>query len=449
MKTIIKLFLPLLFIPVGLSAQTIDPSENSENKKSSYKKRVLESIEVDLLSSFYTQDGENAAVSGGIGTEDLQDVTATINISIPITADDVITIEAGTSSYTSASSSNVNPFDGRQEANPFLASTGASRRDTWSSGSLGYSHSSDNRNQVFGGQLSYATEYDYSSIGLGGSYTLLWNEKNTSINIKGSAFFDQWKFYYPVELVSMGLTGGEGHGRDFNINQYTITGNNNYTPNIESLAGKNRNSYAFGLGFSQILSKRLQGSLALDIILQDGQLSTPFQRVYFSDVDNSYIEDFHLADDIERLPSSRIKTAIGVRLNYYLNEYVTLRSFYRFYKDDWDLDSHTASLEVPVKLWLGQITLYPSYRYYSQSNTSHFAPYDAHLSTQEFYTSDYDLSEYHAHQYGFGISYNNLYGTKKWWELDFRSIDLKYYRYKRNSAFHSHLITLGIKFKVF
>ena len=76
-----------------------------------YKKRVLESIEVDFLTSYYTQDGDNAAVTGGIGTEELTDLTPTIVVSIPLNDDEVLTIDAGISTYTSASSSNLDPFD--------------------------------------------------------------------------------------------------------------------------------------------------------------------------------------------------------------------------------------------------------------------------------------------------------------------------------------------------
>ena len=82
-----------------------------QDSTSVYKKRVLETAEVELLSSYYTQKGNNASVTGGIGDEKLTDVTPTIVISLPLNADDVLTIDAGISSYTSASSSNLNPFD--------------------------------------------------------------------------------------------------------------------------------------------------------------------------------------------------------------------------------------------------------------------------------------------------------------------------------------------------
>ena len=82
-----------------------------ENPDTTYKKRVLENVEIDILSSYYSQEGNNAAVTGGIGTEKLTDITPTITISIPLNDDDVLTIDAGISAYTSASSSNLDPFD--------------------------------------------------------------------------------------------------------------------------------------------------------------------------------------------------------------------------------------------------------------------------------------------------------------------------------------------------
>ena len=142
------------------------------------------------------------------------------------------------------------------------------------------------------------------------------------------------------------------------------------------------------------MTKKLQGSLALDFVMQDGLLSTPFQRVYFSDVADSFIEQFQLADDVEQLPDSRFKVALGGRLNYYIDETFVVRTFYRYYFDDWGITSHTISVEVPIKL-SDKFTIYPSYRFYNQSAADYFGAYESHLSTDEFYTSDYDLSLIH------------------------------------------------------
>ena len=437
MKSYKSLLLILVFI---FCSKTFFAQEDDET----YKKRVLESTEVDFLASYYSQDGSNAAVTGGIGTEELTDAAPTIVVSIPMNADDVLTIDAGISAYTSASSSNVNPFDkGNTPADPFVASSGASASDLWGNVTGTYSHSSDGRNKIWTGKLSVSTEYDYFSIGFGGSYTRLFNDKNTEITLNGNVYIDTWKLIYPYELRPF-ITNGQGLGDSF-FNRYPIDGNMNYNPQFNEIDSKGRNSYSLGLNFSQIISKKLQGSLAADLVLQEGLLSTPFQRVYFADIEDSFIENFHLADDIERLPSSRFKTAIGGRLNYYINEVFVLRSYYRFYSDDWGIQSHTASLEIPIKI-SQNFTLYPSYRFYNQTAADYFAPYEEHISSEEYYTSDYDLSKYNANQYGFGINYNDIFTKFHIGNFGLKSINLKYNHYERNSGLTADIIAGGFNF---
>ena len=391
----------------------------AQDSTSTYKKRVLEAPEVDFLVSYYSQDGENAAVSGGIGTEKLTDFTPTIVVAIPLNDDDVLTIDAGVSAYTSASSSNIDPFDSDSPADPFVASSGASASDLWAGGNFSYSHSSDDRNDIVSAKVSVSSEYDYFSLGFGGSYTKLFNEKNTELSVHANVYLDTWKLLYPIELRE--------------------------SLNFIGLDKKNRNSYSLGFGFSQILSKNLQGMLSLDLVQQQGLLSTPFQRVYFSDFPDRFRENFQLADDIERLPDTRFKTAVGGRLNYFINEMFVLRTYYRYYFDDWGIASHTASIEVPIKI-TDKFTLYPSYRFYNQTAADYFYPYETALSTYEFYTSDYDLSEFSANQFGFGVGYTDIFAKLKLARFGLKSIDLKYDYYKRDSGLHYSLISAGFKF---
>jgi hypothetical protein len=402
-----------------LSIAIVSAQEQQQDDTTTYKKRVLESAEVDFLMSYYTQDGDNASVTGGVGTEELTDITPTIVVSIPLNDDDVLTIDAGISAYSSASSSNVNPFDGNGAANPFVASSGASKKDVLTTISGNYSHSSDDRNNVWSANVAVATEYDYFSIGFGGSYSRIFNEKNTELSVKANVFLDTWKAIYPSEL------------RD--------------QPTFTKFDDESRNSYSVGLGFSQILSKRLQGSLSLDFIQQEGLLSTPFQRVQFADVVDVIIEEFTYGDDVERLPDSRFKIAAGGRLHYYINEIFVLRTFYRYYIDDWGINSHTASIEIPIKI-TDKFTLYPSYRFYTQTKADYFAPFNQHLSTQQFYTSDYDLSDFDANQYGFGISYTDIFTKFHIWKLGLKSIDFRFRQYERNSGLSSSLFSGGFSF---
>ena len=388
----------------------------------SYKKRVLESVEIDLLASYYSQDGDNAAVTGGIGTEELTDLASSIVVSIPLNDDDVLKIDANVSAYTSASSSNVSPFDSGQPADPFVADSGASANDLWLNGVVSYSHSSDDRNNIWGANVSVSQEYDYASFGFGGNYSYLLNDKNTELSIRANVFLDSWKIIYPFELRPFEDLG--------------------YTP----LQTNKRNSYAIGFGFSQILSKKAQGSISLDLVQQEGLLSTPFQRVFFKDRDAIIIGNgFQLADDIERLPSTRFKVAIGGRLNYYLNEVFVLRSYLRYYQDNWGITSYTASIEAPIKLG-DFFTLYPSYRYYTQTKADYFYKANDALSTDAFYTSDYDLSNFNAGEFGFGVSYTDIFTKVKLLGYGLKSINAKASYYNRSSSLSYFMVSGGIKF---
>ena len=179
-------------------------------------------------------------------------------------------------------------------------------------------------------------------------------------------------------------------------------------PNFIEFNNVKRNSYSISVGVTQILGKKWQGAIFMDAVVQNGLLSTPFQRVYFGDTPSFFIQAFQLADDVERLPDSRFKLPIGGRLNYYLNDTFILRSYYRFYYDDWGITAHTANLEIPIKV-SEVFTLYPTYRFYTQTAANYFYEKEAALSSYDFYTSDYDLSKYRAHQYGMGFRYTDIF----------------------------------------
>jgi uncharacterized protein Veg len=418
-----SVFIALFFLMATLAWSQQDTS---------YKRRVLEASEVDLLFSYYNQDGQNAAVTGGEGTEELTDATSSIVLRMPMNEDDILTVDVGLSAYTSASSSNVNPLDGGLNVTPFDASSGESRKDMLVYINPTYQHSSDDRNTIWSANAYFSSEYDYSSIGFGGSYTKLFNEKNTEITLSGRVFLDKWNPQYPIELR-------DGFFDD------RITGNGTYSPIFTEFDKENRNSYSLSLSFSQILTQKLQGALFMDVVSQNGLLSTPFQRVYFSDFEDFYIDEFQLADNVEQLPENRFKIPVGGRLNYYLNDLVILRSYYRFYWDDWGVNSHTASLEAPVKL-SDKFTVYPSYRYYTQTAADYFYPKEQALSTYEFYTSDYDLSNYDAHQYGVGVQYKDIFTSARLLNFGLKTINLQFSRYNRSDGLDAFIVTFGTTF---
>ncbi len=408
-----------------------------------FKKRVLESTEVDFMLSYYNQDGIHSSVSGGIGSEKLTDIASNIVVAIPMNDDDVLTIDAGISAYTSASSSNINPYDSKNPT-PWQSSSGASEQDALVSLVANYSHSSDDRNFIWNADVAFSNEYDYTSIGFGGGISKLFNDKNSEVSVKVNAYLDQWRPIYPGEL------------RNGNFSSY----NTLFSPNFVAWDSTARNSYSASISFSQVLTKKTQFSIFFDLVQQEGKLSSPYHRIYFADKPDYYIGNpsfipnyenssnegvYRLADAIEKLPSSRFKLPIGLRWNYYINETFVVRTYYRYYTDNWDITAHTASIEMPIKL-TDKFTISPMYRYYTQTQSKYFAPFEKHLSTEEFYTSDYDLSSFNANQYGLGVSYTDIFTSSKIWKFGLKNIDFRFNHYDRSDGLSSNIASLGFKF---
>lgn len=482
----------LLLVSISLLGGLLFAQDSSEML---YKKRVLDQIEINFLNSYYVQEGENASVTGGVGNEKLTDFTPSFVVAIPLNDDDILTIDLTTSNYTSASSSNGNPFDVSGSSSgyddddndddddedydenensygdpkdiigsPWVASSGASKQDVWSSLSLGYESSSDDRNTVKSRNISISKEYDYSSVGIGGGITKLYNQKNSSFSVSGNIYFDRWDPIYPTELKAYSDENGNlDAGFFYNVDIKDVHGNVSldWRPinDFSLIKDDSRNSYSLSISASQIIGKNSQASFFLDVIKQEGWLANPLQRVYFSDVSNYFIGNessisnytsksnrdvFHLSDDIERLPSSRIKIPFGFRFNYFINENITVRNYYRYYSDDWGVRSNTINLEVPYKI-SDSFTLYPSFRHYDQTQSDYFAPYDMHLSTSDFYTSDYDLSSFNAKQYGIGLSYKDIFTERHIFNFGLKSIDLKFSNYQRSNGFNANIFSESIQ----
>ena len=467
-------------------------AQNQDSTKV-YKKKVLENAEVDFLMSLYKQDGDNSAVGGGVGTEELTDVTPTIVISLPLNDNDVLTIDAGISAYTSASSSNINPFNGNTGASkgirgrnddddederdgdnqgqsssngtPWLASTGASRSDELVSLHVDYSHSSDSRNFIWGSNASFSNEFDYTSVGFGGNVTGLFNDKNTEVGLKGTVYLDKWRPIYPTELHEYSTYGDDFLSKGYfdGIDVVNLNGavTKNYMPNaFTTITNRSRNSYSISFFLSQILSKRLQAAVFIDLVRQEGLLSTPYHRVYFIDKPNYYIGDpkyipvyttpqnlgvYQLADDIERLPSTRFKIPIGARLNYYISETFVLRTYYRYYTDDWGLNAHTFNVDLPIR-FNQRFSLTPSYRYYAQNAVKYYAPYETHLSTEQYYTSDPDLAKFNSNQYSIALNYNDLFNDFHISLFGLKNANIKYSHYNRSDGLKANIVSLGFKF---
>ena len=412
--TIISLFLCLFIFAQELKAQLRNipflPSKDKTKKgtrieldSTTYDPSPPDPIELDILTSYYAQDGNNGAVTGGIVTEQLTDYTSKVILKIPVTKSLGINADAGFDYYSSASTELID--------NVF---SGESSSDMRVHGNLGVSYKMDTQ-QTFGLRVGGSTEYDYTSFNFGFNYGWESKDRNTTIGLSGQAFIDKWDIIYPKELRRQG----------------------------QWLSTDKRQSYNGSLTISRVLNKRMQMSVQMEGVYMNGLLSTPFHRVFFQEQD---------AAKVEKLPDTRLKIPIGVRFNYHVTDFLIAKLYYRYYWDNWGMTGHTASVELPVKL-NRFLSVYPFYRYHSQTAVDHFKPYKQHTLDQEFYTSDYDLSELQSHTYGAGIRYSPVNGLariktpfKRRPVFMLKSIDLKYSHYDRSTGLKADIISLGLSF---
>lgn len=371
-----------------------------------YKNRTLKLDEINFISSVYHQNGDNSAVTGGIGTEKLTDIANVIDVSLykydKKLRKQTYTFELGIDHYTSASSDLID----------LKANSSASASDNRFYPSISWSRENAAKGTTIGAGVSSSTEFDYQSFGGNINFSKKTKNKNGEFTAKFQTFLDQVKLVTPVELRT------------------------NYTGNSrgEQYGSSARNTFAGSLQYSQIVNQRLQVAFLLDGVSQQGYLSLPFHRVYFKD------GTVHQ----ENMPSTRMKLPVGFRANYFLGDKVIIRTYYRFYTDDWGLTAHTANIEMPVKV-TPFFSISPFYRFYAQTAATYFAPYETHTAADQYYTSNYDLSKFTSNFYGVGFRIappKGVFGMEH-----FSMLELRYGHYDRSNNLNSDIISLNLKFK--
>ncbi len=384
------------------SALKLAPKEAKSSEENVGILKTLKLEEVNLVSSYYQQDGNNSAVTGGIGTEKLFDIANSLDIKLSFTDKKArkhsLNTDFSVDYYSSASSDMIDP----------RSISSASKQDTHFYPSISWSMKNDKKHQTVGANFSYSTEWDYQSFGGNLNFSKSSKDNNTEVSLKVGAFFDTWELILPVEFRT---NSGDRNG-----------------------SFKPRNSYNVSLGVSQIINKRLQLMAVIEPAYQEGLLSTPYHRVYFKDG----------TAKVEKLPGTRFKLPVGLRGSYFLGDRFIIRGFYRYYQDDWNMKAHTVSVEVPIKI-TSFVSVTPHYRFNSQSAVKYFSPYKTHLTSESYYSSDYDISGFKSAFWGAGVRIappDGVLGIKHW-----NTAELRYGHYNRSNGMVANIITLSAKFK--
>ena len=379
-------------------------SQSGQKGDSAYRTRRLTFEEANIVSSYYVQDGNKAAVTGGIGTEKLTDISATFDMKF-VKYDKLgrkhnFTAELGIDHYTSASSDKVDP----------QTISSASYADNRIYPSIQWTMEDARKGRSVGAGFTFSNEFDYNSYGFNVNFTKKTKDRNGEFSAKLQAYLDQLSLIYPIELRSGGSSesGIQGHaGRD---------------------------TYSGSFSWSQVINSQLQLMLEAELVYQTGYLGLPFHRVYFTD------GSVH----VENLPSKRVKLPVGIRANYFIGDKFIVRSWYRIYHDDWGINSNAATIETVFKA-TPFFSITPYYRFYQQTAAEYFAPYREHSGVDPYYSSNYSYAKFSSHFFGAGFRIAPPQGVFNIQRVN--SLELRYGHYEKMTDLNANIISMHIGFR--
>src|SRR5436305_12271548 len=103
----------LTLAAIGMYLSILSAFSQNSTTDSSYKPRKLKFEEANFVSSYYHQNGDHAAVTGGIGSEKLTDLSNSLDLTISTYGKRYrkhgFIFDLGIDHYTSASSDMIDP----------------------------------------------------------------------------------------------------------------------------------------------------------------------------------------------------------------------------------------------------------------------------------------------------------------------------------------------------
>lgn len=364
--------------------------------------KPLDKTEIALVYNQYFQEGNHSAVTGGVGTEQMSVSGPSLSYNRTL-GKNAIGITLGSDIITSASVdkidfvSSTSRLDNRMYVSPSFQ---RSIKDVTLSAGANVSMESDYFS--LGGKLGISKEVkerqrDYALVFQVYNDDLRWGRLSTSTGHKPK------ELIYPMELR---------YKEWYDVHKrysYNVKGSSSFPLNIRNKLG-----------------------IVGELTYQNGLLSTPFHRVYFS--------DGRLG--VEQLPEERWKAGLAIKWNSFVAGNMILRNTLDAYKDSWNITAISLSNETVIKV-KRNLSLIPNLRFYMQKGTPYFKPYKMHASNETYFTSDYDLSNLNSINVGMGFKYmpySQL--TRKWL---FNNLQFNYSYYRRSDGLQAHIFTLAFQ----
>jgi hypothetical protein len=235
-------------------------------------------------------------------------------------------------------------------------------------------------------QYSLALEYLRGKTTYSLSYS---DSKENDYEAQTSSFNISQDLFGDLTTISMGFS----RGKDIVRRRDTIT--DRIDPSFEEPIDR----WSYRVGVSQILTKSIISTLALEVITDEGFLNNPYRSYRF--VNPSDTRLFALAREI--YPRTRTSNAVAVNARYFLPYRAALHGGYRFFTDTWGIRADT--FEVGYTHPLGPWTFEVGYRYYTQEAADFYKDLFDRANEQNFLARDKELSTFTSQALSIGATW--------------------------------------------
>ena len=240
---------------------------------------------------------------------------------------------------------------------------------------------------------SFSSEVDYTSLGGSATYEYNFNNKNTTLAAGAAVTFDTIN---PIGDIPSGLNPMRRATSD----QQRL-GNSDTKTSTDFILGVTQiinRSTLVQLNFTHGISSGYQNDYNKVLSVIDPNTNEPLVGAWLDVNDLPYL--------FEQRPDKRTRDIVFIRGVHHLTEDVINLS-YRYYTDDWGIDSHTVNLRYRYELGSSKY-LQPHIRYYTQTSAD-FYKHDLVQGTDidasgnvnlRYASSDYRIGAFDSVTYG-------------------------------------------------
>jgi hypothetical protein len=184
---------------------------------------------------------------------------------------------------------------------------------------------------------------------------------------------------------------------------------------------------------TQVLSRATSLRAGVEVNHVTGLQHDPYRNVY---VAGTNVPENH--------PSDRMRRDLFLALNQYIHNRSSLNLDYRFYNDDWGVDSHAFGVKLNQYVTDDLVFRY-RYRYYTQAGAIFYREdYTQSGGVNGYMTGDYRLGDFGAHLFGGRIQWHTGRMLRRIGVSAPAQLMFSYERYFNSNNFSANIVETGL-----